>query len=229
MVLSCHDITVRDGRNTVFAGLSLTFPMGQVTGIYGGSASGKTALLLLLAGLLKPKSGEVRCDDVDVLKEGKKANKMIGLGVVRDFNPLFYNLTVEENLLFQARAVGARDPGDSVRKVLRRFSLQDVRDQMVDRVGAMEQALVNLAVAGVGEPGVYLLDEPELSLTAEETGVLWQHLRRLQEREVTVVLTTRRQETAFRCDRIVAMPEGKAVSFHAVRSLGPYGTETALA
>ncbi|KLU60338.1 putative ABC transporter ATP-binding protein YbhF [Peptococcaceae bacterium CEB3] len=229
MVLSCHDITVKDGRSTVFAGLNLTIPVGQVTGIYGGSASGKTALILLLAGLLRPQRGEVRLGDVDVLKDGKKAKKMIGLGVIKDFNPLFYNLTVEENLLFQARAVGTRAPRERVRTVQREFCLRGVRDRMPERLGALEQALINLAVAGVGEPKVFLLDEPEMGLTAEESGIFWQHLRGLKERGATVVLTTHRQETAFRCDRIVAMPEGKAVSFHAVRSLGPYGTETALA
>lgn len=211
MSVRCQNITIKDGRNYVLQNFSLTLPSGQITALYGLTGGGKTTLLLLLAGLLRPVSGEVEVNGINVLKEPTKARKQAGLGVIPEFNPLISYLTVKENLLFQARALKLKSPKKRVEELLWQYGLTAESDTLVDDLPAIKYAETGLVMALIGNPSILLLDEPENRLTSEEVHLFWEHLIALQRNGVSIVLSTRYVEVAALCHQVVILPEGKVV------------------
>ncbi|OLN28083.1 ATP-binding cassette domain-containing protein [Desulfosporosinus metallidurans] len=214
MALRCQDITIKHGRGNVLANFNLELSAGQIIALYGSTGSGKTSLLLLLAGLLKPSVGEVFVEDINVLKDPRRARLQTGLGVIPEFNPLLSHLSVEENLTFQARALKLAYPKDHVCEMIQNFRLEKEAKRRVDRLPALKYTETGMAMALIGNPALVLLDEPEYHLTTEETVIIWKRLQTLKSLGKTVILTTRHQEVAAQCDQVVFMPSGKVVSRH---------------
>ena len=212
MALRCQNVTIKQGRGDVLANFNLELSEGQIIALYGSTGSGKTSLLLLLAGLLKPSVGEVFVENINVLNDPKMARLQAGLGVIPEFNPLLSHLTVEENLTFQARALKLAHPKDHVREMIQNFHLEKEAKHRVDRLPALKYTETGMAMALIGNPALVLLDEPEHHLTTEETAIIWRLLDTFKSRGKTVILTTRHQEVADRCDQVVFMPSGKVVS-----------------
>ncbi len=215
MSVRCQNISIKDGRNYVLKDFNLTLTSGQITALYGLTGSGKTTLLLLLAGLLRPVSGDVDVNEVNIISEPKKGRKQSGLGVIPEFNPLISDLTVRENLMFQARALRLAKPKERVEELLSTYSLTAESNMLVDNLSAVKYAETGLAMALMGNPSLLLLDEPENRLTSEEIHKFWDHLISLQEKGVEIILSTRYAEIAGRCNQVVMMPEGKVVEKYA--------------
>lgn len=211
MSLCCQNITIKHGRKTVLSNFNIELSSGQIIALYGSTGSGKTSLLLLLAGLLKPYAGEVSVEGINVLKDPHRARLQAGLGVIPEFNPLLSNLSIEENLTFQARALQLAHPKDNVREMIQTFSLEKEAKRRVNRLPALKYTETGLAMALIGHPALVLLDEPDHNLTTEETITFWKRLDTLKCMGRTVLLTTRHQEVAERCTKVVFMPSGKVV------------------
>ena len=213
-MLRCQNVSIKHGRGNVLTNFNLELSSGQIISLYGSTGSGKTSLLLLLAGLLKPSAGEVSVEGINVLKDYRKARLQAGIGIIPEFNPLLSHLSVEENLIFQARALKLAHPQDNVREMIQGFSLEKESKQRVDRLPSLKHTETGLAMAMIGHPALVLLDEPEHHLTTEETAIIWKRLDTLKSQGKTVILTTRHQEVAARSDQVVFMPSGKVVSQH---------------
>lgn len=214
MSILCKNITIKHGRASVLSNFNLELSEGQIVGLYGTAGSGKTSLLLLLAGVLKPASGDAFVNGLSILKDPQKARLQAGLGIIPEFNPLLSNLSVEENLLFQARSFKIPHPKNRVREMILSYSLDKERKCRVDQLSSLKYTETGLAMALIGHPTLVLLDEPEHQLTTEETSTLWNRLDSLKSMGITVILTTRHQEVADRCNQVVFMPSGKVVNHH---------------
>jgi ABC-type multidrug transport system ATPase subunit len=224
MSINCKNITIKHHRQTILSNFNLELPSNQIIALYGPTGSGKTTLLLLLAGLLKPYKGGVNVDGIDVFRDIQKARLHVGFGIIPEFNPLLSNLSVEENLMFQARALKVKHPKENVREIVHNFSLESEKRQRVDHLPALKYAETGLAMALIGHPNLVLLDEPEHSLTTEETSTLWNSFDDLIRTGKTIIITTRLRETANRCDQIVYMPSGKVVDRHELTQNSSSGT-----
>lgn len=211
MPVYCQDITIRYKRKEILSDLNLDFPDGQINALYGPSGSGKTALLMALAGKLKPAAGVVQVNGLDITGRPDKAQGQIGLGVIQEFNPLFKQLTVEENLLFRAQGLRLSHPRQAVAELIRGFELENIAKQRADSLPALKSAETCLAIALLNDPGILLLDQPEYGLTTEQTALFWVRLTRLKQKGKNIILTTRYHEVAARCDQTVIMPQGKVV------------------
>ncbi|MGZ4133528.1 MAG: ATP-binding cassette domain-containing protein [Tumebacillaceae bacterium] len=190
-------VELSDGRKTVYQDLSFELTAGQIGAVFGPSRTGKSSLLLLAAGHLPPTRGRVLID-------GKPADgKRVGLGPIHDLTPLFDTLTVEEQLLFQARLHGVRGAKARTAELLQTYGLQEVRKSRIKDVGHLEQFHVGLASALVHRPKVVLIDEPERGLTNEEWEVAYADLKSLADEGCTVLLTTVLAMVADRCDFVL--------------------------
>ena len=146
------------GELPVLLGVSLDVPVGQTLTVIGPNGAGKTTLLRILATLLRPTAGTVRVLGAVVPREAWRIRGRIGL---LGHEPLLYrDLTVRENLRFNARLHGLEAPDEAIADVLRAAGLTRRADDLVRELsaGIVQRAAICRAV--LHEPDLLLLDEP---------------------------------------------------------------------
>jgi ABC-type branched-subunit amino acid transport system ATPase component/branched-subunit amino acid ABC-type transport system permease component len=156
------------GDYTALDGVDLVLPSGQVTALIGANGAGKSTLFHCLCGTLRPDSGRVELDGVDITR--RAAHARTRLGIARTFQQLavFPSLTVEENVRIGAEQGRRRDP-EAIGPVLRLLGLDGpVRHRAAAGLstGALRRTELGRALAG--GPHMLLLDEPAAGLDAVE-------------------------------------------------------------
>lgn len=187
------------------------FP-GESVAIVGASGSGKTTLLGLLAGLDRPSEGEIilagrRLAELD--EEALAALRLAQIGFVFQSFHLLPHLTVEENIALPLELRGERDP-ERVRVALASVGLEERRRHLPRTLSGGEQQRAAIARAFVTLPRLLFADEPTGNLDRETGRRVGELLFRLnRERGATLLLVTHDRELASRCDRVLALSEGR--------------------
>lgn len=206
------------GKLEVLRGIDLTFRPGETTVVLGPSGTGKSVLLKLLVGLLKPDAGEVWFDGerVDRLGESKLAPIRRRIGYLFQQGALFDSLSVFENVAFPMREAGFRDEvaiGRDVRRALRLVGLEELVDRVPSQLSGGQQKRVALARAIVLRPELVLYDEPTTGLDPIRADLINELILRLQKSlRVTGIVVTHDLASAFKvADRMVMLYEGRVV------------------
>src|SRR5215203_6339464 len=199
-------------------GVSLDVEPGEFVAIMGPSGCGKSTLLHLLGGLLSPTSGSILIDGEDLAKvsDAKRTDirrRKIGF-VFQRFN-LFPTLTAEGNLKLAEKIHSGNGGGDGTnrREVLRLLRLEDKMHHKPLELSGGEQQRVALARAVVNNPAIILADEPTGNLDTENSEIVLNMFRELNEKfNQTIIMITHNPEAAAVCSRIVRMRDGLIVS-----------------
>ena len=195
---------------TAVAPTDLVVEDGEFVAVLGPSGCGKSTTLFMLAGILKPSSGEIRFDGARINDvEARDRN----VGIVFQSYALYPHMTALANIMFPLRFL--KVGGDAAKaRALAMAKLVRVDDLLERRPGQMsggQQQRIALARALVKEPGLLLLDEPLSNLDAGLRLAMRTEIRRLQRRlGVTTLLVTHDQhEAVAMADRIVCMSKGR--------------------
>ncbi len=207
-------VFARPARDAVTAvdGLDLAVLEGEVFGLVGPDGAGKTTTMRMLCGALPPTSGSARVAGFDVVRQAEEVKRRIGYLPQR--LSLYGELTVDENLLFQARAhgVATRTFAERRERLLSLSRLGRFRGRQAQHLsGGMRQKLA-LACALIHEPAVLLLDEPTTGVDPVSRGEFWELLLELAGEGMTVLVTTAYMEEAERCRRVGLMHEGRLLA-----------------
>lgn len=192
------------------AGIDFTVRAGECFGLLGPNGAGKTSTARMIYAFSPVTAGKLIVLGMDVRTHPREIKAR--LGVVPQENNLDPDLKVLDNLLVYAgffglpRALAAA----RARELLAFFGLEEKAGVKVDKLsGGMKRRLV-IARALINDPAIVILDEPTTGLDPQARHVVWQKLRRLKERGVTLVLTTHYlDEAAQLCDRLVIMDRGR--------------------
>lgn len=204
-VIEVDNLQRRYGEFTAVDGLSLHVARGEVYGLLGTNGAGKTSTLEILEGLAAPSAGEVRVLGMDPVADRVRLRPHTG--IMLQSGGLPRALSVEETLTMWAGTCTAPLPIDDV---LADVQLTHKREVTVGALSGGEQRRLDLACALLGNPDVVFLDEPTTGLDPESRRRVWELLRGLKDRGVTIVLTTHYLEEAeFLCDRIAIMHGGR--------------------
>jgi ABC-2 type transport system ATP-binding protein len=202
------------------AGVSFEVAEGEVFGLLGPNGAGKTTTIGTLTTRVKPTSGRVAVDGIDVVAQPVAAK--LRIAVVPQRPNLDRALSALENLTFHAAYFGAsrRERRRRGKEMLARFGLEGREDDRVDNYsGGMAQRLL-IARALMHEPKVLFLDEPTTGLDPQSRLFLWEQMEALRARGVTLLLTTHDMAEADRlCDRIAIVDHGKVIALDTPRGL----------
>jgi branched-chain amino acid transport system ATP-binding protein len=225
--LQVSDLTVRFGSLTALDAVSLSAPLGAVTGIIGPNGAGKTTLLNAICGFVRPDSGRITFGSADLIKA--RPDQLIGLGIARTLQSvgLFSGLTVAENVMIgatvRARAGFWRSLAglaDADERRLRAAALE-----ALDRVGAADAAdrmpltlphglrkRVALARALAGQPRLLLLDEPASGLAEDELPELGELITAIAADSGVLVIEHRMDLMMSVCDHIYVLDFGVLIA-----------------
>jgi ABC-2 type transport system ATP-binding protein len=196
------------GAQVVLDGIDLDVPDGTVLALLGPNGAGKTTTIHILSTLISADAGEVQVGGFDAIHEPDAVRRMIGLtGQVSAVDGQF---TGEENLRLMAdlHHLGRERGRQRVADLLERFDLVEAasRPAMTWSVGMRRR--LDLAMTLVGEPRVIFLDEPTTGLDPRSRRVMWDIVRDLVARGVTILLTTQYLEEADRLATRIALLDG---------------------
>ncbi len=202
-------LTKSFGSHQVLRGLDLMVEAGDTLAIFGPNGAGKTTLIKTLASIIRPTSGRVLIDGLDMKEHAQKARARLGLLAHHSF--LYGALSAEENLVFYGRMYSVADLKNRIGEML---SLVGLSSRRYDRVATfsrgMQQRLA-LARALLHNPSILLLDEPETGLDQQGLSAMWDIIRRDKTCR-TIVFTSHNFERALSvCDQAAVLARGKIV------------------
>jgi ABC-2 type transport system ATP-binding protein len=210
-----HDLVKRYPKRDVNAvdGLSFTVEPGEIFGLLGPNGAGKSTTIGVLTTRVRATAGEAKVAGVDVIRDAVAARKLFA--VVPQQTNLDRSLTPRQNLAFHAayHGLSRTDRNAKAAAMLDEFGLADQADVKVDWYsGGMAQRLM-IARAMMHEPKVLFLDEPTTGLDPQSRLFMWERVRDLRSRGVTVVLTTHdMDEAAGMADRVGIVDHGKLLA-----------------
>ncbi|KFC01999.1 ATP-binding component of an ABC superfamily multidrug efflux transporter [Trabulsiella guamensis ATCC 49490] len=191
------------------ARLDCTLHAGYVTGLVGPDGAGKTTLMRMLAGLLKPDEGSASVLGFDPVKDDRALHAVLGY-MPQKFG-LYEDLTVMENLTLYAdlRSVVGETREKTFARLLEFTSLGPFTERLAGKLsGGMKQKL-GLACTLVGEPKVLLLDEPGVGVDPISRRELWQMVHELAGDGMLILWSTSYLDEAEQCRDVLLMNEGE--------------------
>jgi ABC-2 type transport system ATP-binding protein len=198
--------------------VSLAVEQGEFFGLLGPNGAGKTTLINVVAGLARADSGCARVMGADVVRDYRRARRMLGV-VPQElvFDPFF---TVRETLRLQSGYFGIRRNDAWIDEVMQQLDLASKADVNMRALSGGMKRRVLVAQALVHKPPVIVLDEPTAGVDVELRQGLWQFVRRLNGEGHTIVLTTHYLEEAeTHCSRIAMLKAGRIVALDSTRNL----------
>jgi len=192
--------------------VSFNMPTGVITGLIGPDGAGKTTLMRLAAGLLKPDQGRINVLGLDATADSLRVQASIGYMPQR-FG-LYEDLSVQENLDLYAdlQGVQKKERPSRYEELMQMTGLAPFTSRLAGRLsGGMKQKL-GLACTLIHPPRLLLLDEPTVGVDPVSRRELWAIVYRLlQEQEMSVLLSTAYLDEAERCHEVVILDEGRVL------------------
>jgi branched-chain amino acid transport system ATP-binding protein len=176
-VLELRNICAGYGTGRVLENVHLVVPDGAVVALLGPNGAGKTTLLKVMSGLLRPMSGRMFLDGVDVTGASPYELARAGICHVPEGRGIFPTLTVADNLRLQAPRSVDRRAVDLAAAVFPRLAQR--RNQLAGTMSGGEQQMLALSRAYVAEPATVLLDEVSMGLAPLIVDEIFGYLRRL--------------------------------------------------
>ena len=179
---------------------------GEIFVLVGADGTGKTSLFSILTTLLKPDKGKATVGELDVVKDYKKIRKKIGYMPGR-FS-LYQDLSVEENLAFYARIFNTtiQENYHLVKDIYQQ--IEPFRKRLAGNLsGGMKQKLA-LSCALIHSPEYLFLDEPTTGVDAVSRQEFWDMLKNLQQKGITIMVSTPYMDEASLCDRVALIQKG---------------------
>jgi ABC-2 type transport system ATP-binding protein len=191
-------------------GIDLEIQKGEIFALLGPNGAGKTTLISIVCGIVTPSSGCVIADGHDIVRDYRRARRLIGL-VPQELSTFAFE-SVWATVSF-SRGLYGRAPNPAfIEKVLRDLSLWEKRDDKILALSGGMKRRVLIAKALAHEPQILFLDEPTAGVDVELRLDMWNLVRRLRDSGVTIILTTHYiHEAEEMADRVGVINKGELI------------------
>jgi ABC-2 type transport system ATP-binding protein len=188
----------------VLNNVSFSAEKGQIIGFLGPNGAGKSTMMKILTGFIKPNSGTVFVNEIDVLQNPLEAQRNIGY--LPEHNPLYTDMYVREYLQFQA-AIFKVDKSQ-IEPCIEKVGLTAEANKKINQLSKGYQQRVGLAAAILHNPKVLILDEPTTGLDPNQLVEIRELIKELGKDKTLLFSTHIMQEVEAVCDRVIIIKKG---------------------
>lgn len=209
-IVEIEHLTKTFGSFTAVDAVNLTIYQGEIYGLLGPNGSGKTTIIKMLCGLLRPTAGAARIFGQHLPYK----SIMNRIGYMPQDTALYLDNTVHENLSFFGGIYGVPKEQFDKREheMLSFVNLQDWRDSLVSTLSGGMKHRVSLACSLIHEPTLVFLDEPTVGVDPELRVTFWGYFESLAQKGVTVIITTHYMDEADHCSRVGLLRQGQLIA-----------------
>jgi branched-chain amino acid transport system ATP-binding protein len=212
-LLQLDDITTYYGQMRILSGVSIEIDAGELVCLLGGNASGKSTTLKTILGIVRPRSGRVLLDSVDVTGREVPYRIARGLAIVPENRRLFGEMTVLENLELGAVLQHGKTLKEDLERVYGLFPrLHERRVQLAGTLSGGEQQMVAMGRALMSRPRVLLMDEPSMGLSPALVQQNFEIIKEVHEEGVAILMVEQNATMALSiADRGYVLATGSLV------------------
>jgi phospholipid/cholesterol/gamma-HCH transport system ATP-binding protein len=219
VVISIKKLHKSFGENHVLQGIDLDLYKGENLVVLGRSGTGKSVLIKIIVGLLKPDSGTVKVfnKEVDKLDKKELMELRLKMGFLFQHSALYDSMTIRENLEFplirNKRNISTEEIDESVKDVLQAVGLSDTMDQLPSELSGGQQKRIGLARTLIMKPEIIFYDEPTTGLDPLTSSEINDLINEVQEKYKTSSILITHDLTCAKDtgDRIFMMMDGKFI------------------
>ena len=211
-LLKIESVVKDFGYRKVLKGVCLSLRSSQATLLVGKNGVGKSTLLKIVAGLIRPSGGGIYFKDKNILRHPVEFRQSIG--VISHSTHFYGELTARENLIFFARLGKIVSLSGKIKSALERTGLESVAELPVKTFSSGMNKRLNIARLMVSEPELLLLDEPYSGLDYSSIGFFNEYLAGIKKRGGSIFLVSHQIDTCFDlCDNIAILKSGRIMSY----------------
>ena len=204
-ILEVRDLTVAYGPKTAVDAVGFEIRRGEIFGLLGPNGAGKTSTLSAIEGLVKPQSGTILLDGIDIRRHPNQARAR--MGVQLQATSFQSELKIREIVRLYAGLYGVQLSGQQIVDGLRLIGLEGEAHKPFKQLSGGQQQRLSLYIAVVHDPA--LLDEPTAGLDPQSRRQLWNRIERIRQEGGSILLTTHSMEEAQAvCDRVAIIDNG---------------------
>jgi heme exporter protein A len=209
-LIEIKKLTKQADNKLILRGIDLSIKKGETVAILGPNGAGKSTLLKVLANLIKPTSGHVKINGLDLKKDHIQIKKI--LGYLPHSSLLYDHYTPFENLVFFGKLYGINNVEERAIELVREVGLSFFLNEPVKNFSRGMIQRIAIARAIVHEPEILLLDEPHTGLDQGAISILNNVILAMKKKGTTTMMVTHDfKQAAEICDRIIIVKNGKIV------------------
>ncbi|MBP1644700.1 MAG: lptB [Bacteroidetes bacterium] len=214
MKLYTEDVIKKYGKRTVVKGVSIKVNQGEIVGLLGPNGAGKTTTFYMMVGLIKPFSGKVYLDDMDISDMPMYKRAQRGVGYLAQEASVFRTMSVEDNIMsvLEFRDLSSKERVKIMVGLLEEFGLMHIRKSKGNQLSGGERRRTEIARALAADPKFILLDEPFAGVDPIAVQDIQNIVAKLKNRNIGVLITDHNvHETLTITDRAYLLFEGSVL------------------
>ena len=193
--------------------INFTINKGSIVGLLGPNGCGKTTTIGMMLGLIKPTSGTVFINGLNIEKENNRTKILEKVNFISPYVELPKKLTVEENLKVYGKLYGVNNLQDKISDLMKQLNLFELKKRKTGELSSGQKNRVSLAKALINEPEILFLDEPTASLDPDVGDYIRTYLENFaSKKDTTILLASHNMNEVERlCNEVMMMKNGKII------------------
>jgi lipopolysaccharide export system ATP-binding protein len=214
MILRSENLVKKYKSRTVANNVSVEVKQGEIVGLLGPNGAGKTTSFYMIVGMVKPNSGKIYLDDLEITKEPMYRRAQLGIGYLPQEASVFRKLSIEDNLraVLEMTKLTKKEQDNKVETLLDEFALHHVRKNLGDQLSGGERRRTEIARALATDPKFILLDEPFAGVDPIAVEDIQSVVRTLKSKNIGILITDHNvHETLNITDRAYLLYSGSVI------------------
>lgn len=214
MILRSENLVKKYKNRTVANNVSVQVQQGEIVGLLGPNGAGKTTSFYMIVGMVRPNSGKIFLDDMDITSEPMYKRAQLGVGYLPQEASVFRKLSIEDNLraVLEMTKLTKAEQAHKVESLLDEFALHHVRKNLGDQLSGGERRRTEIARALATDPKFILLDEPFAGVDPIAVEDIQSVVRKLKDKNIGILITDHNvHETLNITDRTYLLYAGEVI------------------